>query len=278
MKELHQKLESQSGASILLALLFLLVCMLAAASVLMAAVSNAGKVQSNYEEQQRYLALSSALRLAAGELEKAEYTGKYTVTTWKEPSEWNEKGEVIGWTSYYRLDQAEGFFTCGKLGQQPEPNPANKTVCMVPLLEELDGIFGKKEAKNELEAKRDYPGSITHSLSLKIDGTTALDFDTLKQMLGKIRLTVRMDEGRRIRLSAALTEEGGQVYRMEAELTPVGAPVVGYVPPADCFPGVQPSTDAMEKTVSDPFDAVKAGETSSVRWELAWVSKEAGDG
>lgn len=276
MKKLHQKLQSQSGASILLALLFLLACMMVAASVLMAAVSNAGKVQSNYEEQQRYLALSSALRLAAGELEKAEYTGKYTVTTWEEPSEWNEKGEVIGWTSYYRLDQAEGSFTCGELGQQPEPNPANKTGCMVPLLEELDGIFGQKEAKNELEAKADYPGPRTHSLSLKIDGTTG-DLGTLSQMLGKIQLTVRMDESRRIRVSAALTE-GSQVYRMEAELTPVGAPVVGYVPPADCFPGVQPSADAQGETTNGPFDAVKDDEPSSVRWELAWVAKEAGDG
>ena len=47
MRQLIQKLRSQSGASILLALLFLLVCMLAAATVLMAAVSNAGKIRSN---------------------------------------------------------------------------------------------------------------------------------------------------------------------------------------------------------------------------------------
>ena len=52
MKTLREKLHSQSGASILLALLFLLVCMMAAASVLTAAVSNAGKIRSNYEEQQ----------------------------------------------------------------------------------------------------------------------------------------------------------------------------------------------------------------------------------
>ena len=84
MKTLNRKLHSQHGASILLALLFLLVCMMAAASVLTAAVSNAGKIRSNYEEQQRYLALSSALRLVAGELEQAEYRGRYTVTQWTE--------------------------------------------------------------------------------------------------------------------------------------------------------------------------------------------------
>ena len=47
MNTLRKKLHSQRGASILLALLFLLVCMMAAASVLMAAVSNAGKSRSN---------------------------------------------------------------------------------------------------------------------------------------------------------------------------------------------------------------------------------------
>ena len=47
MKTLREKLHSQSGASILLALLFLLVCMMTAASILMAAVSNAGKLRSN---------------------------------------------------------------------------------------------------------------------------------------------------------------------------------------------------------------------------------------
>ena len=42
MKKLKGKFHSQSGASAVLALLFLLVCMMVAASVLMAAVSNAG--------------------------------------------------------------------------------------------------------------------------------------------------------------------------------------------------------------------------------------------
>lgn len=273
MRQLIQKLRSQSGASILLALLFLLVCMLAAATVLMAAVSNAGKIRSNYDEQQRYLALSSALRLAAGELAKAEYTGKYTVTTWEEPAEWDEDGVVIGWTRYYRLDQAEGAFACGNLGQQPD----NSAGCMVPLLEELDGLFGKKEAKGELETVKDYPGSKIHALRLRIDGTTSLLLSAFSDELNKIQLTVRMDESRRIRLIGTLTE-GSQIYRMEAELIPTGAPVVSYAPPADHFPGIQPSAGAQNEIVKGPFNAVKAGEISSVKWELAWVVKEAEEG
>ena len=51
--------------------------MLVGASVLMAASSNAGKLRSNREEQQKYLTLSSALTLLCGELESVEYCGTY---------------------------------------------------------------------------------------------------------------------------------------------------------------------------------------------------------
>ena len=74
MEQLRRKLKSRRGATILLALALLLLCMMVAASLLTAAVSNAGKVRSNKEEQQKYLVLSSALRLVCGELEKAGYT------------------------------------------------------------------------------------------------------------------------------------------------------------------------------------------------------------
>lgn len=84
MERLRKKLSSRRGASILIALLFLLLCMMVAASILMAAASNAGKFRSNREEQQKYLTLSSALRLVCDELEQAEYVGKYQSATWTE--------------------------------------------------------------------------------------------------------------------------------------------------------------------------------------------------
>ena len=78
MEALKRKWNSRRGASILLALLFLLVCMMAGASVLMAAASNAGKLRSNKEEQQKYLTLISALQLLCDELESVKYMGRYT--------------------------------------------------------------------------------------------------------------------------------------------------------------------------------------------------------
>lgn len=73
----REKWNSERGASILMALLFLLLSMLVGASVVMAAASNGGKIRSNQAEQQRYLALSSALRLVCDELESIEYVGRY---------------------------------------------------------------------------------------------------------------------------------------------------------------------------------------------------------
>ena len=78
MKALKEKWNSRRGATILLALLFLLVCMMVGASVLAAAASNAGKIKSNKEEQQKYLTLSSAMNLLIDELESVEYVGRYS--------------------------------------------------------------------------------------------------------------------------------------------------------------------------------------------------------
>lgn len=77
MKAVRQKLKSQQGASILLALLFFLICILVAVSLLMAAVSNAGKIRSNREEHQKHLAVSSALELVCDDFLTVTYTVTY---------------------------------------------------------------------------------------------------------------------------------------------------------------------------------------------------------
>lgn len=78
MDAIFQKLRSQKGASMLLALLFLLICSMVTASILMAAAANAGKHRSNLEEHQIYLALSSAVSTLCDELNRCEYRGRYT--------------------------------------------------------------------------------------------------------------------------------------------------------------------------------------------------------
>lgn len=76
MKRAAEKLNSRRGASLLLALTFVLVCVMVGISILSAAASNAGRTRSNHEEQQLYLSLSSALQLVADDMSNASYTPK----------------------------------------------------------------------------------------------------------------------------------------------------------------------------------------------------------
>lgn len=138
MKRLRKKLHSERGASILLALLMLLVCMMVGASVLAAAASNAGKIRSNRVEQQRYLTLSSAIRLVADELQKARYTGKYKVWTWDVTTVTVDNSDPDNPTE---TRQTESFFFCA---QTPGAYECGDLTAQLPLEKELNEIFSQK--------------------------------------------------------------------------------------------------------------------------------------
>lgn len=80
MKALRQKLHSRRGASILIALLFFLVCLMVGGVVLTAAAANAGRLTHLRQDQQTYFILSSAVRLLRDDLQGAAYTVKETKT------------------------------------------------------------------------------------------------------------------------------------------------------------------------------------------------------
>lgn len=109
MRAIPLKLRSQRGASMLLALLFLLICSMVTASILMAAAANAGKHRSNLEEHQTYLALSSAVSLLCDELNGAEYRGRYYYKV-EEQYEENDDGELVLVDTLYYLDQLQGTY------------------------------------------------------------------------------------------------------------------------------------------------------------------------
>lgn len=68
MGAIAQKLKSRRGASIILALMFFLVCAVIGGAVLASSVSNAGRLSHQAEEQQAYLTVSSAAKLVRDEL------------------------------------------------------------------------------------------------------------------------------------------------------------------------------------------------------------------
>ena len=247
---LREKLKSSRGASILMALLFLLVCMMVASSLLMAAVSNAGKLQGGRTEQQKYLTLSSGLRLVCGELEEMAYTGEYQYAEWfVENEEKNEKGEAVGMTrtDYYWCGQAESTLTGGNLADALRGF----------FLEELDGMYGEAFTARGFQAQPAQP-SAEHELVLTVDGSG------LPGLEEPVTVTLRLENrGKRIHLTAALgsMDEKGYVYTLEAELASAGVPQeVKYTPPAGAvFASVPSGTPVF---------------TGAVKWELEWIEKK----
>ncbi len=79
MGMLAKKLKSRRGMSILMGLLLMLVCMTAGAAALTAAASNVGRYTHLRRDQQRYLAVSSAVRLVRDELCAGKYEAKATL-------------------------------------------------------------------------------------------------------------------------------------------------------------------------------------------------------
>nr|WP_325212807.1 hypothetical protein [uncultured Oscillibacter sp.] len=292
MRKLNGKLRSQSGASILLALLFLLVCMMVGASVLMAAVSNAGKIQSNYEEQQRYLALSSALRLVSDQLERAQYRGRYQINEWteiEEVTETNEKGETVSVEiehKYYNVQQARGAFSCGSLAvleeiKDPETGESmgerTKEGALLSFQKEMDGLFaGEFSGTGYYEGRLSgadiapLPTGKPRVLTVRV-----LDEEEGKDQFSPVEVEIGMDANRRIHLKAVMnigTETEPKNYVMEAELAPSGDMPTIRDYPVDRTPKKDINTALMrpgEKAVT----TYKM--TDPVGWELDWITREA---
>jgi len=242
MNRLKQKLKSESGASILLALLFFLICTLVAAAVLMAAVSNAGKIKSNQEMHQKYLAVSSALELVCDDLLSAEYRGQYTVTVTQTPKT-DSDGKLVGgvFEYTYSYNQVHGEYNC-ELGKM--------------LLDELDAIFAeqmkldvegflKENNKTNIVNPLSYPGTEnkTHTLTISAPATGSV------KML-PVQVFVTLDrKSYTINLTARLVDDAA--YGMEAELTPTASNV----------------PHAAEQLEADKY------QTEPMTWKLGWITK-----
>lgn len=138
MRRLKEKFKSNEGASLILALLVFLLCIMVAFSVLAAAVSNAGRARSVRVEQQRYQTLSSAVRLICGELEKVEYTGKYEV------SEWNTGG-----VNYFYCRQQNGEFKMQSAYSGQTLRLADFSFLTDGLKKEMDEVFRRRFRKED---------------------------------------------------------------------------------------------------------------------------------
>lgn len=254
MKRLRKKLHSQSGMSILLALLMFLVCAMVAASVLGAAASNAGKIRSNQVEHQKYLTLSSAIRLICDELERAEYIGKYQVYEW---SETVSVDGVESTTNYFHVKQTTGDYSCDRLTAQ------------LPLKKELDRLFSGqfKGAGYEPLGGGDVTAGPAggHLLTVTLEGLGDYFDSGPEQYRVPREVTVRVELNQasgHIALTAWLGtgDEPDANETMAVELVAVSTPILTYNP-AGRTPAASPSGGA-------PEDSVPA-----MKWELHWIKK-----
>lgn len=210
---LKRKLQSQRGASLLLALLFLALCSLVSATILMAAVSNAGKARSNLREHQSYLALSSAVDLICDEIVRSEYQGRYHYeevvekTSVKDP----ETGEeTIETTIKYHFTQREG--SCTHKGADTE---SQLTGLLTGLLKkDLDTLFAR-HIESTLDRDKfatltlQSGGTFAHTWKVHPQTGTALDEKVVEVQLKVVK------DSYAIELTAQL--DG---YQLQAELTP----------------------------------------------------------
>ena len=233
MDGLRKKWSSSRGASILMALLFLLVCMMVGASVLMAAASNAGKVKSNRDEQQR--SLSSALTLLCDELEKVEYVGKYRYgyvqVQRQEITGYDEKDNPIwGWV----YDHTKHYYwqETGELRKKSGSSwELNKTL---PLYNDLDICFAGQfevpigqrspidkyfyDTRNTSTIQPTSP----HTVTLKATPTADADANTYGGLTDEVTVVAALNAKGEITLTATLTADDS--YIMEAVLKPSGKP------------------------------------------------------
>ena len=72
---MRQKLSSRRGASLLIALLYFLVCGLVAAVIIGAAMTNVQKLKGAHQRQQAYNSVSSAAQLIRDEMTRVQYQG-----------------------------------------------------------------------------------------------------------------------------------------------------------------------------------------------------------
>lgn len=253
MKMLQKKLRDRSGASILLALLFFLLCGMVGASILMAASSNAGKTRSNRAEQQKYLLLSSALRLVCDELSSAKYIGRYTYEKTIVPvTIGTEADSVVENHTHHTFQQIIGDFQCGLAG-------------LLPLTHELDLLFAEKFPVSYVNERNHYDYERLSGTFASVQYELTLTLTLPEEMSGlggaPVTVLVWLDPDLRIRVTASM-ETDGFVYTMEAQLVGKGG-APGFTDAIDTGPGEVTSTEK---------------EAAPLEWTLEWIAKkEAGN-
>ncbi len=239
---LKRKLKSQRGASMLLALMFLLICMMVTSSILVASVSNSAKNHSNMEQHQQYMTISSAMSAICDELNRSAYRGQYTYRVEEEIVN-DAEGNYLYTIYHYFFHQQDGSYQI-----QDTTTEAYLKKIVLP---NFDGMFGAEikrlqeilkqgKAHSTLELTVNGPAPKTkYSLTVEPETKTPLDQPP-------VEVELQITEEYIIELRATLGD-----YRMQAELTPkTGKPTL--------------------KNPTPQGAAIQ--QTEPLQWEISWIT------
>lgn len=301
MKRLKAKLHSERGASILLALLMFLVCVMVAASVLAAAASNAGKVRSNRAEQQKFLNLSSAIQLVADEIQRAEYRGSYVVYEWTEVITTTiTVTNPDGTKSETSTSKSTDYFWCEQKATQPgyEVNPTQFTcgdlTKQLPLEKELDEIFSKQFTGAGYKALTITEPDDEYYLLVKLEGTFPSDsapkgYEVPKEVTVRVKLDGNTHHILLTAWEGAEDNPSDMNKTMQAELVAKiedasgklqdGSLAIDYNP-AGRMAGAGKQDSGVDLSLNQTRSIIKESEKvkpdntkPAMKWELNWVRK-----
>ena len=94
MRRVWRKVKSNSGASMLFALLVFMLCVLAGTAALTAAAANSGRYTHMEAEQQDYLSVASAARVVKNELVGSTFTASFSAVTYDKTPALNTRTKV----------------------------------------------------------------------------------------------------------------------------------------------------------------------------------------
>uniref|UniRef100_UPI00195C4F70 hypothetical protein n=1 Tax=Oscillibacter sp. CU971 TaxID=2780102 RepID=UPI00195C4F70 len=124
------------------------------------------------------------------------------------------------------------------------------------------------------------PAVTTRELTIKV-----ADAAGIEEQFGTVKVSADMSQSRRIHLKAWLDPgtSGDPTYVMEAELTAVNTPELGYPKEADRLPKDGPTTgDNITVQFENPEIVPTEQTDPAVTWRLDWITreikKEAADG
>lgn len=278
MKDIKKKLNDRQGASILIALLFMLVCIMAGASVLFASASNAGKARSNKEEQQKYLSVSSALKLICDELtyhdeatgEDVYYIGHY----YYQDTDTSDPSHLV-----YTYQQGKGELVKSTAAGPPADIELNK---VLPVYDLLDKVLSEKyvAASDVTKSNGDPsdPESKTFKYAARSDAgdladkcRVTLNFNggDYGNIMHNVVITAELvdDYSYSLKLTAELEGDNADAYRMEASLIPRF--ISGKPHPQ--IPVPDPYANPLEHHEADSGDG---SETGAVGWELKNITRK----